>query len=67
MVTQFSIELPSIPDDYAPPRPVGYAEYLRLEEELPGKYEYHAGLMYPRVYPQAATGRWRGAPSPTTN
>ena len=37
--------------DYEPPRRVGVEEYLRLSAELPGKYEYHDGLMYPRFYP----------------
>lgn len=41
----------AIPDDYEPPRRVGYGDYLRLAEELPGKYEYYDGLMYPRFYP----------------
>jgi Uma2 family endonuclease len=40
-----------MPDDYEPPHRVTYEEYLRLEQELAGKYEYHAGLMYPRQYP----------------
>ena len=43
--------LPPQPDDYEPPRRVSYDEYLRLEEERAGKYEYHDGLMYPRFYP----------------
>jgi Uma2 family endonuclease len=41
----------AIPDDYEPPRRVSHAEYERLELILPGKYEYHNGLMYPRFYP----------------
>lgn len=41
----------AIPDDYEPPRRVSHAEYERLEASLPGKYEYHDGLMYPRFYP----------------
>lgn len=44
-------ELPPYPEDYEPPRQVGEAEYLRLEQVLPGKYEYHDGLMYPRFFP----------------
>ncbi len=41
----------AIPDDYEPPRRVSHAEYERLSAILPGKYEYHDGLMYPRFYP----------------
>jgi hypothetical protein len=41
----------AMPDDYEPPRRVSHAEYERLELILPGKYEYHDGLMYPRFYP----------------
>jgi Uma2 family endonuclease len=37
--------------DYEPPRRVSVDTYLRLSEELPGKYEYFGGLMYPRWYP----------------
>jgi Uma2 family endonuclease len=51
MATERHPDLPPFPDDYEPPRQVAYEEYLRLEEELPGRYEYHAGLMYPRFYP----------------
>jgi Uma2 family endonuclease len=39
------------PPDYAPPRAASVEEYLRLSEELPGKYEYLDGFMYPRFYP----------------
>ncbi len=38
------------PADYAPPRWVSPADYARLSEDLPGRYEYHNGLMYPRDY-----------------
>jgi hypothetical protein len=34
-----------IPDDYEPPRRVSHDEYVRLEAVLPGKYEYHQGLI----------------------
>jgi Uma2 family endonuclease len=51
MVSERHPDLPPIPDDYEPPRQVTYAEYLRLEQELPGTFEYHDGLMYPRFYP----------------
>jgi Uma2 family endonuclease len=51
MATERYPDLPPIPEDYEPPRPVTYDEYVRLAEGLPGKYEYHAGLMYPRFYP----------------
>ena len=37
--------------EYEPPRRVPIEEYLRLSAELPGTYEYHHGLMYPRFYP----------------
>jgi Uma2 family endonuclease len=40
-----------LPPDYAPPRRVSHEEYRRLDEQLPGKYEYHNGWMYPRFYP----------------
>lgn len=39
------------PDDYEPPSRVSYEDYQRHDEESPGKYEYHNGLMYPRQYP----------------
>jgi hypothetical protein len=51
MATERNPDLPPIPEDYEPPRPVTYDEYVHLAEGLPGKYEYHAGLMYPRFYP----------------
>src|SRR5947208_2822314 len=51
MATQRYPDLPPIPDDYALPRQVTYEEYIRLEEQLPSRYEYHEGLMYPRFYP----------------
>jgi Uma2 family endonuclease len=44
-------DLPPIPEDYEAPRQVTHEEYLRLSETLPGKYEYHEGLMYPHFYP----------------
>ena len=40
-----------MPDDYAPPQQVEREEYERLDAQLPGKYEYHNGLMYPSFYP----------------
>ena len=43
--------LPAVPSDYMPPRRVSHTEYLRLEEALPGRYEYHNGMIYPRQYP----------------
>jgi Uma2 family endonuclease len=51
MASGRSADLPPLPEDYEPPRQVSHEEYLRLTEDLPGKYEYHAGLMYPRFYP----------------
>jgi Uma2 family endonuclease len=51
MVGQRHIDYPPVPDDYEPPRRVSEEEYHRLAERLPGKYEYHNGLMYPRFYP----------------
>ena len=51
MTTQRDIQIPPIPDDYASPRRVSDEEYHRLEALLPGKHEYHNGLMYPRFYP----------------
>ena len=51
MATERYLALPPMPEDYEPPRPVAHEEYLRLTETLPGTYEYHAGLMYPRFYP----------------
>ncbi len=51
MATERYPDLPPIPEDYEPPRQVTHEEYLRLTETLPGKYEYHEGLMYPRFYP----------------
>ncbi|HWE61341.1 MAG TPA: hypothetical protein VHB98_06495 [Chloroflexota bacterium] len=51
MATERYPDLPPIPEDYEPPRQVTHEQYLRLTEGLPGKYEYHEGLMYPRFYP----------------
>jgi hypothetical protein len=61
MATERHPDLPPFPDDYEPPRQVAYEEYLRLEEELPGRYEYHAGMMYPCPGALAPDGsRYRG-------
>lgn len=51
MVSQRRYAPPPVPEDYEPPRRVSYADYQRLDESRPGKYEYHNGLMYPRFYP----------------
>jgi Uma2 family endonuclease len=51
VASQRQITYPPIPADYEPPQSVSEEEYYRLAEELPGKYEYHNGLMYPRFYP----------------
>jgi Uma2 family endonuclease len=51
MSSERSLDLPPVPDDYQPPRRVSAEEYHRLEEQLPGKYEYHNGLTYPKFYP----------------
>ena len=51
MATEPYPDLPPMPDDYEPPRRVSPEEYERLAETLPGKYEYHEGLIYPRYYP----------------
>lgn len=44
-------DLPPMPDDYEPPCRVSHEQYEWLEQERPGRYEYHHGLMYPRYYP----------------
>ena len=51
MVIERVHQRPAGPADYAPPRRVSPADYSRLSEDLPGRYEYHNGLMYPRYYP----------------
>src|SRR5581483_5331692 len=51
MATERRHNPPTIPDDYAAPRRISYEEYQLLDEQLPVKYEYHDGLMYPRFYP----------------
>jgi Uma2 family endonuclease len=51
MATERYPALPPYPDEYDRPRRVGEHEYLRLDQELPGRHEYHDGLMYPRFYP----------------
>lgn len=51
MVTARTPDLPPVPEDYEPPRQVAREDYLRLTERLPGTYEYHDGLIYPRFYP----------------
>ncbi len=50
----------AIDDGYEPPRRVSHAEYERLELVLPGKYEYHDGLMYPRFYPPGSHSHMAG-------
>lgn len=51
MASERQPNYPPVPADYERPRRVGLAEYRRLDEALPGKYEYADGLMYPRHYP----------------
>ena len=51
MATQRHVTYPPVPDDYEAPRAVSADEYQRLTDQLPGRYEYHNGLMYPRFYP----------------
>ncbi|HWE60585.1 MAG TPA: Uma2 family endonuclease [Chloroflexota bacterium] len=51
MATERRRNAPAMPEEYEPPRRVSSEEYQRLDEQLPGKYEYHDGLMYPRYYP----------------
>jgi len=51
MASEADTAFPQVPTDYEPPRRVSEAEYLRIAEQFPKKYEYHDGLMYPRFYP----------------
>lgn len=60
MASELHNDAAEIPEDYEPPRRVSFEEYLRLVDALPGKYEYHNGLMYPRFYPPGSTWAMAG-------